>query len=280
MTTYCKNEGIAQCTTESIDESLKKKDNVTIMSMYIGTERAGEEGLCAITNCNNTQCKSGDASDACIDFAVASDFNEVKRKAGEISAAVLTSVPSSLVCHGSPLWFFMLALIVPLALYLLWRPISLFIRMHCCRASDEARKRASLKHRSINRQSRHENTSTESGSRTFRWSIKAADAYLWDLSGGATPLGVDFGGVAPPSAPRKDSRNPENYQKRGLMGWEAPSRFDFQEFEVQPGDIDYEYTLCLLRCFPCLRPRRTATRDTLNHYKNLEGGASSGVAHV
>ena len=29
----------------------------------------------------------------------------------------------------------------------------------------------------------------------------------------------------------------------------------YSKHEIQPGDLDYEYTMFLMRCFPCLRPK-------------------------
>ena len=128
---YCNVSGIIDdCTTASIASSLKRS-NVTIMSMYIGTQQRGEQGLCGITDCNVTQCTSAHP-DACDYFAIASNFDQVKAKAEEISEAVLRNVPSKEACYGSPLWFFFLALIAPFALYLLWRPLSLCFSRFCC----------------------------------------------------------------------------------------------------------------------------------------------------
>ena len=68
-------------------------------------------------------------------------------------------------------------------------------------------------------------------------------------------MGVSFGAVAPPSAPKMDARRESNAVLRDAFSWEPKARSDvYQIDEVQPGDIDYEYTVCLMRCCPCLRP--------------------------
>ena len=44
-------------------------------------------------------------------------------------------------------------------------------------------------------------------SKKYRWSLKAADHYLWNMEGGgARPLHVDFGDKVPPSAPKQDDK--------------------------------------------------------------------------
>lgn len=94
---------------------------------------------------------------------------------------------------------------------------------------------------------------------------------------------VNFGEAAPPSAPKKEARQSNTYRRsiwdggpysaansgRGRLGKGkgkgrtgsvfvpalAVSRKETYDFtEIQPGDIDFEYTMFLLRCCPCLRP--------------------------
>jgi hypothetical protein len=188
----------------------------------------------------------------------------------------------------------------------------------------------------------------------YKWSIKAADAYIWNLgAAGAAPMPVDFGQAAPPSAPKLEAKE-ENMRRRTQrisMRWSqkqlseeeaaaalagirarnadrqkrreakalaseerkkaraearaearqaqieerprkraanrnaavstristaihhavvprylAPEdRLDpFEEDEMQPGDLDYEYTMCLMRWFPCLRPKEAVPRADKN----------------
>jgi hypothetical protein len=42
---------------------------------------------------------------------------------------------------------------------------------------------------------------------------------------------------------------------------------DFAEDDAQPGDIDYEYTMCLMQWFSCLRPRKDNTHMTRVSYE-------------
>lgn len=68
----------------------------------------------------------------------------------------------------------------------------------------------------------------------YKWDVPATDHYLWNFSGGATPMRVDYGSKAPPSAP-KDLRLGK--VKRACENWEEGE--EYYEYEV----VEEEQTL-------------------------------------
>jgi len=66
--------------------------------------------------------------------------------------------------------------------------------------------------------------------RKYKWSITANDHYLWQNSGGTTPLKVDFGGKPPPSAP-KDLR--KGVRRRSVQKWEEPDGYEYEVIQEE-----------------------------------------------
>lgn len=228
------------------------------------------------------------------------------------------------ICTGDPLYFFFLMFLAPVAAYIFWRPFSLLFARYCCPPAREepeftymtqAPQRAPPQPRAIvpvlevmeERESEPSwhvpveieppppvipvapEPNTLIKEKRYKWSIKASDAYIWSTAGGAGPMNVNFNGVAPPSAPKREAI-PQNMKRRtqrvsmrwsyvppekrasarvstritsalydmAIPNYDAPDRLEpFEEHEMQPGDIDYEYTMCLMRWFPCLRPKKS-----------------------
>ena len=175
---------------------------------------------------------------------------------------LLLQVGFSSICAGEPTWFLFLLLFLPLAIYLFWRPISLAMAGARTGGAHRVPAAAAAPGRKPRPPSVVRAAKNGKNAKRYRFSIKAADNYLWDMGGGgARPLAVDFqtasNNALPPSAPKKEA-TAANRRKRSVFAWEVPSEFDYvyQEDEIQPGDIDFEFTLLILRCCPCLRPRK------------------------
>jgi len=168
------------------------------------------------------------------------------------------------MCTTDPIWFHFLWLFLPLLCYLLWRPATLLLAgflIHRRRNKLDAVARHSER-KAV------ELAALEAGAavpppgpvppptapgtgRRRKWTLVAADHYLWNLGGaGAAPMHVNFGeGAAPPSAPKQ---NANRRARRSVFAWEPPSAKDvYEPHEPQPGDLDYEYTRLWMNVLSC-----------------------------
>ena len=81
--------------------------------------------------------------------------------------------------------------------------------------------------------------------RKYKWSITANDHYLWQNSGGTTPLKVDFGGKPPPSAPkdlrkgvrRRSVQKVKLYCRKNCQTvcaeWEEPDGYEYEVIQEE-----------------------------------------------
>ena len=115
----------------------------------------------------------------------------------------------------------------------------------------------------------------------YKWALSSAENYIWTFQGGARPMFVDKGkhekskwhtaheamvkgnlkrtgsvgaggggGAASPRGRHGSVVAPA--RRRQTVVEPRQATYDLEE--IQPGDIDYEYTMLLMKCCPCLRP--------------------------
>lgn len=251
---FCKYTGLdgnganKSCMINNIADTIKNVLNITVFGLYIGNNQNHKRALCDVSSCSPEECEQ----DRCEKFATATNFADVQAKSRDLADTLLIDIPSSTtqICIDEPFGLLFLLFFLPLGLYLFWRPLTIIAAKYISPKTQEELRRASTARESLH------SPIAPGGAKRFRWSIKAADAYLWDLGGaGCRPLGVNFGDAVPPSAPKADQRRESNNVLRKAFTWEPKARNDvYRADEVGPGDIDYEYTVCLMRCCPCLRP--------------------------
>jgi hypothetical protein len=247
---FCDRHAVSPCRTSDIADMMRNTLNITVFGLYIGSNAVERRQLCDVSSCSSTEC-STQTCDMFAEVSAGNNFAGVKDAADTLARDLISDVPSSTtsVCIDDPFGLLFLLFFLPLAIYLLWRPLSIIKAKYITPMTPEEARQSFAQPPPT--------PEAPEGAKRFRWSIKAADAYLWDLGGGGCrPLGVDFGSAAPPSAPKLDARRASNAVLRDAFTWEPKARTDvYRVDEVQPGDIDYEYTLCLMRCCPCLRPK-------------------------
>lgn len=79
----------------------------------------------------------------------------------------------------------------------------------------------------------------------YKWSIEAADHYLWS---GAKPMPVHFGKQAPPSAPRDISKG---VRRRSVQAWEDPDGYEYEVIEEERTLEKYVEDQVARRCGWC-----------------------------
>lgn len=296
--TWCETHGLAAagaCTAAGIADYLKTTLKIKIMGIFVDGGGAGASSPAAVaagqacmkrfSSCNAGATANDEGAPpvnatGCSFYAQADNFEALAGSAKAIGASLGTEVGSTnyFMCTTDPTWFNFLWLFLPLLLYLLWRPATLLLAGVTIRRRREKLDAAAAPSRDA--QKAVELAALEAGAagaggvaaeavppvaagkgRRRKWTLVAADHYLWNLGGaGAAPMRVDFGaGVAPPSAPKQ---NAQRRARRSVFAWEAPSAKDvYEPHEPQPGDLDFEYTrlwmnalscaCCPLWCFPC-----------------------------
>ena len=187
-------------------------------------------------------------------FIDATNFTTLQRRTATLASTVAVEVNANRVCVGHPAGLLWLFLAVPLGVFLFLQ----FMRRFCIIAVEDEFMPLPAKMLAAKEGAVAVGVRPRSGKK-YRWSLKAADHYLWSMEGGTRPLHVNFetatNKALPPSAPKQDAKHMERRSVRqSVRHWEDEDLFDREVMTHMVMD---------LFCCCCRRAR--------------EGGAAGGV---
>lgn len=254
VSTYCQNAGIPlnQCSANGIASFLKSQ-SVLIVGVFVEGQgndaniEAGKRQLRSVTSC--------EGSTECSNFIAVQSIEDLDERA-QLLAEYLADIVG--ICVSSPgLFVLPFLLVLPMLIYLLWRPITICLAKKAIEKSFEVEPEAPPLPPKPTK--RGVPPLEKIKSKRPHWKIKAADHYLWNFAGGAAPMLVDFAGAAPPSAPKKRAtkenlvripteRAPKNLEEGAHASILEEPEAILHEDEPRAGDLDYEFVRLLLRC--------------------------------
>ena len=161
-------------------------------------------------------------------FIDATNFTTLQRRTATLASTVAVEVNANRVCVGHPAGLLWLFLAVPLGVFLFLQ----FMRRFCIIAEeDEFRPLPKTTLAATARAAAGVAGVRPRSGKKYRWSLKAADHYLWSMEGGARPLHVNFetatNKALPPSAPKVDDKHMERRSvQQSVRHWEDEDLFD------------------------------------------------------
>lgn len=196
-----------------------KADNVTMVGVMIGNSNSAAQTMFEISSCELYDMER------CPNFIFMDNFEEFQQDSQELanSVALQVGLTEEVSCEPG-IWWLSLLLILPLLL-LLCAP--------CC--VNKKKKKLKRKYKAPDAENPLPKVAPPAlpqrpkGKKKYKWDVKNADHYLWNFQGGTTPMAVDYGTKAPPSAPKDLS---QGKFKRKAEVWEEADGFCY-EYEVE-----------------------------------------------
>ena len=232
---FCQQSGLVadaagSCTFEQVSEYIKAQ-GLFVKGIFVGAGSRGEGQLCETSTCSASQCAQSPVGAGCALFTVVADLEGLRNASSKVASELIELVPSGTLQTGcnDPNYFAFLLMALPLAWYLLFLPVrNAWFRVMDARAEWTAVEVQRVKAQSGQQQQQQQQQQQHTAvvvekqpvhvapvmlptadpdrpiGKRFKWKIEAADRYLWAMGGaGNAPLKVDFGGAAPPSAPKR-----------------------------------------------------------------------------
>jgi len=200
-----------------------KADNVTMVGVMIGSSTSAASTMFRIASCEQYDMET------CPNFISLDNFEEFQEDSAALanSVALQVGLTEEVSCEPG-LWWLSLLLLLPLLLVLC---------VPCC--VNKKKKKLKRKYKKPDVENprpappavpdQPKRVPTNAKKQKYKWEVKNADAYLWNLGGGTAPMAVDYGEKAPPSAPKDLS---QGKFKRKCEVWEEADGFCY-EYEVE-----------------------------------------------